>query len=182
MYQKIKSISVPSLCKHKATPFFNINHSKFLEHHACAIFDISIMGKTIAPKGVPHIIIIGNCQSQLEIRMAEKITLFKFLNYMVKPIELNPEWVLSELPQSLYADGNGNISVDTDTITDAKWIKLALNTLLIPYEENEYGDGDMTFIDIEFNLEDLRTECPTLYKKMKEMDAKNKIYKNINLS
>jgi hypothetical protein len=38
--------------------------------------------------------------------MMGKITLYKFLNSMViKPIEITPEWVLSELPQSLYADG-----------------------------------------------------------------------------
>ena len=64
---------------------------------------------------------------------------------MVKPIELNPEWVLSELPQSHYADGNGVVSVDTESTSDAKWIKLALNTLLIPYEEKEYGEGTLTF-------------------------------------
>ena len=101
---------------------------------------------------------------------------------MVKHIELNPEWVLSELPVSLYADGNGVVSVDTDSTSEASWIKLALNTLLIPYEEKEHGEGTTIFIDIEFQIEDLRTDCPTLYKKMKEMDAKNKIYKNTNLN
>jgi hypothetical protein len=101
---------------------------------------------------------------------------------MVRFIELTPEWVLSELPLSLYAVGNGVVSVDTDSVSDASWIKLALNTLLIPYEENEYGDGKITFIDIEFNLEDLRTECPTLYKRMKEMDTKNNICKDLNLN
>ena len=101
---------------------------------------------------------------------------------MVKPIELNPEWVLSKLPMSLYANGNGVVSVDTDSATEAKWIKLALNTLLIPYEEKEYGEGTTIFIDIEFHIEDLRTDCPNLYKKMKEMDEKNKIYKHTNLN
>jgi hypothetical protein len=181
MYQKIKAISVPRLCKHKATPFFYINHSAFLEHLTCAIFDISIMGKTIAPQGVLYKN-IGNCLSQLEIRMAGKIILFNFLNYMVKPIELNPEWVLNELPITHYADGNGVVSVDTDRKSDASWIKLALTALLIPYEENEFDEGDLTFIDIEFRLEDLRSECPTLYKKMMEMDAKNKIFKHTNLN
>lgn len=182
MYHKIKAISVPSLCNHKAVLIFNINHSPFLEHHSCAIFDIAIIGIAIAPNGVPYIIIIGNCLSQLEIRIAEKIILFKFLKYMVKHIELNPEWILSELPQSHYADGNGVVSLDTDSTTDASWIKLALNTLCIPYEENKYGEGTTTFIDIEFHMEDLRTDCPTLYKKMKEMDTKNKIYKNTSIN
>lgn len=101
---------------------------------------------------------------------------------MVKHIELNPEWVLNELPQSLYADGCGNISVDTDSLNDASWIKLALNTLRIPFEENEYGDGNMNFIDIEFRIEDLQQDCPILYNRMKAMDAKNKIYKHTNLN
>ena len=101
---------------------------------------------------------------------------------MVKPIELNPEWVLSELTDSLYADGWGNISVGSSTPNDAKWIKLALNTLSIPYEEQEFGEGEMTFIDIEFRIEDLRENCPTLYKEMKALDVKNKIYKNTNLN
>jgi hypothetical protein len=180
MYQKINSISVPSLWKFKAIPFFNINHLTFLEDLACARLDFATW-KTIAPKGVRYKH-IDNCLSQLEIRMAEKITLFKLLKYMVKHMELNPEWILNELPQSHYANGGGVVSLDTDSATDAKWITLALNTLSIPYEENEYGDGDMTFIDIEFNLEDLRTDCPTLYKKMKEMDTKNKIYKNTSVN
>lgn len=101
---------------------------------------------------------------------------------MIKHIELNPEWVLSELPQSHYAHGNGVVSIDTDTVTDAKWIKLALNTLLIPYEEKEYGEGTTIFIDIEFHIEDLRTDCPNLFKKMKEMDTNNKLYKNTSIN
>ena len=101
---------------------------------------------------------------------------------MVKPIELTPEWVLNELPISHYADGNGVGSIDTDSASDACWIKLALNTLLIPYEEQEYGDFDMTFIDFEFNINDIKDNCPNLYIKMKDMDAKNKIYKDLNLN
>jgi ribosome biogenesis SPOUT family RNA methylase Rps3 len=101
---------------------------------------------------------------------------------MVKHIELNPEWILTELPQSICADGNGVICVDTDNSTDASWIKLALKTLCIPFEENEYGDEDLIFIDIEFNIEDLKKDCPILYKNMKNMDAKNKIYRYTNLN
>ena len=101
---------------------------------------------------------------------------------MVKPIELTPEWVLNELPISHYADGNGVGSIDTDSVSDACWIKLALNTLLIPYEEKEYGDDDLTFIDFEFCIEDLKENCPALYKQLKEMDTKNKIYKGLNIN
>jgi hypothetical protein len=101
---------------------------------------------------------------------------------VIKPIEITPEWVLSELPQSHYADGNGNVSVDSDTISNAKWIELALNSLHIPYTQNEYGDAINLFIDFEFKLEDIHTGCPELYKKMKELDVKNKIYKNMSIN
>ena len=67
---------------------------------------------------------------------------------MKKLIELTPEWILIELSQSLYANGSGVVSLDTYSASDASWIKLALSTLMIPYTENEYGEGDMIFIDI----------------------------------
>jgi hypothetical protein len=101
---------------------------------------------------------------------------------MVKPLELTPEWVLTELPQALYADGCGNISVDTSAQSDAKWIKLALNTLHINFQEHEFGENDNTFTDIEFRIADIKVECPDLYKRMVEMDTKNKIYKGLNIN
>ena len=101
---------------------------------------------------------------------------------MVKLIDLNPEWVLSELSDSLYADGSGNISLGTSAHNDAKWIKLALDTLDIPYKEHDFGESDVTFIDIEFSIEDIKEDCPTLYKKMKAMDAKNKICRCLTIN
>jgi hypothetical protein len=126
--------------------------------------------------------IIGSSQSQLLKGMVKNNIILNFNSMVIKPIEINPEWVLSELPQSLYADGNGNVSLYTENASDASWIKLALNTLCIPFEENEYGDDDVIFIDIEFNINDIKENCPTLYKSMKELDTKNKIYKNTSLN
>lgn len=101
---------------------------------------------------------------------------------MSKTIELNPEWVLTELSDSLYADGSGNMSVGISTHNDAKWIKLALHTLHIDFQETEYGEGAMTFVDIEFRIDDIKINCPALYKKMVELDAKNNLNKNLNLN
>lgn len=101
---------------------------------------------------------------------------------MVKPIELDPEWVLTELSDALYADGCGNMSVDTYSLTEAKWIKLALNTLHIDFQETVYGESDMTFVDIEFCIDDLKINCPALYKEMMEMDAKNRLFKGLNIN
>lgn len=181
MYKFRKAVKTSSLSKFRPILILPFCHLTFLKHHTGAILEISTKGNTLSPYGVQYTH-IGNCLSQLEIRTAEKITLFKLLQYMVKHIELNPEWILTELPQSLYADGNGIVSIDTDSSTDASWIKLALKTLCIPFEENEYGDGDMTFIDIEFHINYLQQDCPALYKSMKDMDTKNKIYKNTNLN
>lgn len=99
-----------------------------------------------------------------------------------KPIEITPEWVLNELPISHYADGSGNVSVDTDTKANAKWIESALNHLCIPYTQNEYGDVLNIFFDFEFKLDDLRKDCPNLYIRMKELDAKNNIYKSLSIN
>jgi hypothetical protein len=111
-----------------------------------------------------------------------KIILFNLLSYMVKPIVLTPEWVLCNFPQTLYADGCGHVSLDVYNDSDIKWVELALSTLCIPFKVNEYVDEDSTFIDFEFFIEDLKENCPALYKELKEMDAKNKIYKGLNIN
>lgn len=97
-------------------------------------------------------------------------------------IELTPEKVLNEFPLSYYSDGSGVISLNTDNETNASWIRLALNTLSIPFIEDEYGEGNKIYIDIEFNINDIKATCPTLYKKMKMMDSNNKISNNMNLN
>jgi hypothetical protein len=86
------------------------------------------------------------------------------------------------LPLSHYADGNGNVSIDTDNATDAKWLALALNTLYIPYEEDDLGDVGMIYYGFNFRIEDIKENCPTLYKSMKEMDMKNNIYKDLSIN
>jgi hypothetical protein len=101
---------------------------------------------------------------------------------MLKNIELTPEWVLSKFPQVIYVDGSGNVSMDVYDVKEVKWIELALQTLCINFKENEYAEDDVTIIDIEFRLEDLQENCPALYKQLKSMDAKNKIYKELNIN
>ena len=71
---------------------------------------------------------------------------------MKKIIEVTPEWVLSNIPQALYADGCGHITLDVYDVKEVKWIELALQTLCINFKENEYTEDDVTIIDIEFRL------------------------------
>lgn len=98
-------------------------------------------------------------------------------------IELTPEWVLNELPDSLYANGKGKGEVFTEDIVSSRWIKLALNTLDIPFiEEEYYDDKDVWTSAFEFQIEDIKEECPSFYKRMKEMDLWNSkfLYNQIN--
>lgn len=98
---------------------------------------------------------------------------------MKKLIEMTPEWVLDKLPHSHYADGDGILSVYTDDITDANLIELALSTLKISFEQSDYfdDDNDITF-GFEFKIDDIQIDCPNLSKSIKELDKRNRNYKN----
>ena len=93
-------------------------------------------------------------------------------------IELTPEWVLDKLTHSKYADGEGNVSVYSDSVTDIHWIELALTTLEIKYEYNEYGDFDQMTMGFDFRLEDILKGCPNLYTSLSELDRNNKKHKD----
>jgi len=101
---------------------------------------------------------------------------------MLKKIKLTPEWVLNKLPHTHYADGNGNISVYTGDATDANFIELALDTLQIHYEIYDYVDDNKDFVfGIDFRIEDIEVECPSLYQRMQNLDNNNLINKSKNL-
>jgi hypothetical protein len=99
---------------------------------------------------------------------------------MRKIIELTPEWVLEKIPHSHYSDGNGNSSVYTGNATDANWIELALESLNIEYETYDCADGNNEILfGFDFRIGDIKSECPSLHIRMKELDANNKIYKQL---
>jgi hypothetical protein len=92
-------------------------------------------------------------------------------------IKLTPEWVLTQLAESNFPCGDGNIIVYTLEPSNAAWIQLALDTLNIIYNINDYDHGDNRVLrGFDFSIEDLKSECPTLYKKFKEMDEE---YRNL---
>jgi len=101
---------------------------------------------------------------------------------MGEPVELTPERVLTELPQMIIPFGEGEVSLITDCVADADRIKSALGILCIHFNLNEYSNDLQYIIDFELYIDDLKINCPALYKEMKAMDAKNKIYKNTNLN
>lgn len=98
---------------------------------------------------------------------------------MKKVIQLTPEWVLNKLSHSHYADGKGNLSVQTGHVSDANWIALALNTLDVTYEEYEFYDDETFLFSFDFKLEDIKKECPLLYKNFTSMDDHNKIFRGL---
>ena len=100
---------------------------------------------------------------------------------MKKTIKIRPEWVLEKMPHTSFADGEGNISIYTACATDACWIELALETLGIIYDNYDVLDDydDLSF-GFDFRIEDIQDECPSLYKRMKEIDLKNMIRKNFS--
>ena len=98
----------------------------------------------------------------------------------MRTLKLTPEWVLEKLPHSHYSDGKGNNSVYTGNATDANWIELALNSLNILNEVNDYVDGNNEILfGFDFRIEDIKIEGPSLHKRMKELGIKNKMYKQI---
>jgi len=97
---------------------------------------------------------------------------------MKKIIELTPEWVLEKLPHTMYADGKGNVTICTDSVTDSHWIDMALDTLMIKYKTVTVGydpDPQKQYFEVqwEFKIEDIKDDCPTLCKKWEISDDAN---------
>jgi hypothetical protein len=99
---------------------------------------------------------------------------------MTKQLRLTPAWVLEKLPQTRYADGDGNVSVYTEDATDANFIELALDSLHISYEAYDNADDKDDFVfGFDFRIEDIEDECPAFYQSMKELDNNNLIYNSL---
>jgi len=102
-----------------------------------------------------------------------------------KLIEVIPEWVLDNLSDSMYADGYGNMSVYTSSVSDYNWMCLALNTLKITFEESDNDDYDDRLLSLRFRIEEIKNECPSLYERMIKLNINNlefKLNKGIGLN
>jgi hypothetical protein len=96
----------------------------------------------------------------------------------MKQIEITPEWILDKLSVSNHADGLGNITITADTVSDSRWIDLALDTIDVMYETYCVGydpDPEQQYFEViwEFRLEDIKYDCPNLYSRWKKMDQTN---------
>jgi len=83
-----------------------------------------------------------------------------------KLVEITPEWVLDNLSDSMYADGYGNMSVYTSSVSDYNWMRLALRTLKITFEESDNDDYEDRLLSFGFRIEAIKDECPSLYERM----------------
>jgi len=96
----------------------------------------------------------------------------------MRKIEITPEWVLEKLTITMHADGKGNVTISSDSVTDSHWIDLALATLKVKYETVTVGydpDPKKQYIEVqwEFRIDDIKDDCPTLYSKWKLIDDAN---------
>lgn len=93
----------------------------------------------------------------------------------MKKIEIRPEWILEQCPHTVQPNGKGNIMISTDNVSLSLWIDLALDILDIEYESSTVGydpNPKKQYLEVqwEFRIEDIKEECPTLYKEWKLMD------------
>ena len=91
-------------------------------------------------------------------------------------IELTPERVLTLLSDVCFADGNGKATVRTTEMDNSKWINLALDTLKIKWELLEFEIEFDYYYDFEFQIGDIKAECPNLYRKL--IDENIKLFQN----
>jgi hypothetical protein len=97
---------------------------------------------------------------------------------MEKLIELTPEWILDKLTVTHYADGKGKVTICADTVSDSRWIDLALDTLGVKYKTFCVGydpDPEKQYFEVQwkFKLDAIKAECPNLYNKLKTIDDAN---------
>lgn len=88
----------------------------------------------------------------------------------MKKIEISPEWILDKLSVTQQADGYGNITICSDSVSDSHLIKLALSTLGIKFESCCVGcdtnpDAQYSEVEWKFNIEAIKNDCPNLYTK-----------------
>jgi len=107
----------------------------------------------------------------------------------MKKIEITPEWILDSLSVIHYADGLGNMTITADTVSDSRWIDLALDTINVKYKSDilEYDPDpedpydDFYFeISWQFRIEEVKDDCPNLYAKWMGMNLLNSIMENKN--
>lgn len=97
----------------------------------------------------------------------------------MKTIKISPEWVLDKSAILYHVNGIGRITILPNSITDSRWIDLALQSLGVKYKPSLIGydpDPETQYFEKqwEFNIE---AECPSFHLRMNEMNNKNLLLK-----
>ena len=86
---------------------------------------------------------------------------------------MNPERVLENLSEPMYANGYGTMSIYYQSIRDFNLLIFALKTLKISYKAYETENLDDLVYCIEFQIEDIRIASPIVYERMQKMNKEN---------
>ena len=82
-----------------------------------------------------------------------------------KVIELTPEWILMNLSDNWFTDGDGLAFISLFESNSSKaWIALALDTLDIEWEMHEVSIDQEIEFDYLFEIEDIKDLCPEFYE------------------
>ena len=100
----------------------------------------------------------------------------------MKTLRIKTEWILDTFPLSVYANGNGTVTISTHCLSDARWIELALDSMNILYESYDVTDDETGRVEMvwEFEIQALKDDCPKLYKEWSKHDLLNSAYRNKN--
>jgi hypothetical protein len=83
----------------------------------------------------------------------------------MKLIKISPEWILCELPHLKIQVMKGIVQYHLYSSLDAHWFKLALTSQGIRFKESVYvTDERYQRVLLEFNINDIKETCPTLYE------------------
>lgn len=87
-------------------------------------------------------------------------------------IKLTPEWILDKLSETIYGEGNGDLTIWAYP-KNSDWIELALKTLGIKSKGKEFFDEFHHSIwRYELTLEQIKSTCPNLYKALYKLSLK----------
>lgn len=87
----------------------------------------------------------------------------------MKVVTLKPEWLLRKFISDIIFESSEGVIVLFANISDDDWVKLALETLEIDFEEREGYDNGKEFTIFEFvPTDEFKKECPELYEEAVE--------------
>ena len=102
----------------------------------------------------------------------------------MKKIELDCEWILNNLSHGDTTSEDNNIQIwfRSKSYTEFLFVKLALDTMSVKYNEDEFVreiekkhyTKEKYTLRLEFDIDAIKVDCPNYYKKHIKMVRSNK--------